>query len=277
MNNTLDGEFQKFSVSDGAYIRKHFFGPDPRLRKIVEHLTDDDLTKLRRGGHDYRKVYAAYKAAVSSQARRRRSSPTRSRAGRWAPASRPATSPTRRRSCPKPSCGTSATASSCRSPTPRSRTRAVLPPRARSPRRSSTCASGARRSAARSRSGSSATSRCPPPRRPWTPSSPAARESRLDDDGLHPPAAQPDPRPGVASGSCRSSPTRRARSAWTRSSRRSASTPRRPALRAGRLEPRAQLPRGDRRPGPRGGHHRGRLDGQPPGRRDAPTRATAWR
>ncbi len=64
MNNTLDGEFQKYSVSDGAYIREHFFGPDPRLRKIVEHLTDDDLTKLRRGGHDYRKVYAAYKAAV---------------------------------------------------------------------------------------------------------------------------------------------------------------------------------------------------------------------
>ena len=64
MNNTLDGEFQKFSVSDGAYIREHFFGPDPRLRKLVEHLTDDDLTRLRRGGHDYRKVYAAYKAAV---------------------------------------------------------------------------------------------------------------------------------------------------------------------------------------------------------------------
>jgi pyruvate dehydrogenase E1 component len=64
MNNTLDGEFQKFSVAGGAYIREHFFGPDPRLRKLVEHLSDDDLAKLRRGGHDYRKVYAAYKAAT---------------------------------------------------------------------------------------------------------------------------------------------------------------------------------------------------------------------
>jgi pyruvate dehydrogenase E1 component len=64
MNDTLDGEFQKFSVAGGAYIREHFFGPDPRLRKLVEHLSDDDLSKLRRGGHDYRKVYAAYKAAT---------------------------------------------------------------------------------------------------------------------------------------------------------------------------------------------------------------------
>jgi len=64
MNETLDGEFQKFSVAGGAYIREHFFGPDPRLRKLVEHLSDDDLAKLRRGGHDYRKVFAAYKAAT---------------------------------------------------------------------------------------------------------------------------------------------------------------------------------------------------------------------
>jgi pyruvate dehydrogenase E1 component len=64
MNNTLDGEFQKYSVAGGAYIREKFFGPDPRLRKLVEHLSDDDLAKLRRGGHDYRKVYAAYKAAT---------------------------------------------------------------------------------------------------------------------------------------------------------------------------------------------------------------------
>jgi pyruvate dehydrogenase E1 component len=64
MNETLDGEFQKYSVAGGAYIREHFFGPDPRLRKLVEHLSDDDLARLRRGGHDYRKVYAAYKAAT---------------------------------------------------------------------------------------------------------------------------------------------------------------------------------------------------------------------
>jgi pyruvate dehydrogenase E1 component len=64
MNETLDGEFQKYSVAGGAYIREHFFGPDARLRKLVEHLSDDDLAKLRRGGHDYRKVYSAYKAAT---------------------------------------------------------------------------------------------------------------------------------------------------------------------------------------------------------------------
>ena len=64
MNTTVDGEFQKYAVESGAYIREHFFGPDPRLRKMVEHLTDDDLERLPRGGHDYRKLYAAYKMAV---------------------------------------------------------------------------------------------------------------------------------------------------------------------------------------------------------------------
>ncbi len=64
MNETVDGEFQKYSVAGGAYIREHFFGPDPRLGQLVEHLSDDDLTRLRRGGHDYRKLYAAYRAAT---------------------------------------------------------------------------------------------------------------------------------------------------------------------------------------------------------------------
>ncbi len=64
MNSTVDGEFQKYATESGAYIREHFFGPDPRLRKMVEHLTDEDLQKLSRGGHDYRKLYAAYKAAT---------------------------------------------------------------------------------------------------------------------------------------------------------------------------------------------------------------------
>ncbi len=65
MNATLDGEYQKMSVStNGGYVREHFFGPDARLGKMVEHLSDDQLLKLRRGGHDARKVYAAYKAAT---------------------------------------------------------------------------------------------------------------------------------------------------------------------------------------------------------------------
>ena len=64
MNATLDGDFQKYAVESGAYIREHFFGPDPRLRKMVDHLTDDQLQKLPRGGHDYHKLYAAYKTAI---------------------------------------------------------------------------------------------------------------------------------------------------------------------------------------------------------------------
>ena len=64
MNRVPDGEFQKYATESGAYIREHFFGPDPRLRKMVEHLSDDQLRHLRRGGHDYRKVYSAYKLAL---------------------------------------------------------------------------------------------------------------------------------------------------------------------------------------------------------------------
>jgi pyruvate dehydrogenase E1 component len=64
MDTTLDGEFQKYAVESGAYIREHFFGPDPRLQELVAHLSDDDLRKLRRGGHDYRKLYAAYATAI---------------------------------------------------------------------------------------------------------------------------------------------------------------------------------------------------------------------
>jgi len=66
MNTTVDGEFQRYTVETGAYIREHFFGPDPRLRRLVEHLSDDDLRWLPRGGHDYRKLYAAYKAATEN-------------------------------------------------------------------------------------------------------------------------------------------------------------------------------------------------------------------
>ncbi len=63
MNTTVDGEFQRYTVEDGNYIRENFFGPDPRLREMVSHLSDDDLRTLPRGGHDYRKLYAAFRAA----------------------------------------------------------------------------------------------------------------------------------------------------------------------------------------------------------------------
>ncbi len=64
MGEVVDGEYQKYTVMPGAYIREHFFGVDPRLQAMVEHLSDDNLRKLRRGGHDPAKVYAAYEAAV---------------------------------------------------------------------------------------------------------------------------------------------------------------------------------------------------------------------
>ncbi|HET9051181.1 MAG TPA: pyruvate dehydrogenase (acetyl-transferring), homodimeric type, partial [Candidatus Dormibacteraeota bacterium] len=67
MNTTCDGEFQKYATETGAYIREHFFGPDPRLSRMVAHLSDDDLRKLRRGGHDHRKVYAAYQLATQQE------------------------------------------------------------------------------------------------------------------------------------------------------------------------------------------------------------------
>ncbi len=66
LNNTVDGQFQRYSVENGAYIRDDFFGPDPRLRQMVAHLSDEDLVNLPRGGHDYRKLYAAYKAATEN-------------------------------------------------------------------------------------------------------------------------------------------------------------------------------------------------------------------
>ncbi|HKD92150.1 MAG TPA: pyruvate dehydrogenase (acetyl-transferring), homodimeric type [Terriglobales bacterium] len=67
MAEVVDGEWQKFSVEPGAYVRKHFFGTDPRLLEIVSHMSDEQLKKLRLGGHDPIKVYAAFDAAVKTK------------------------------------------------------------------------------------------------------------------------------------------------------------------------------------------------------------------
>ncbi|WP_277675666.1 pyruvate dehydrogenase (acetyl-transferring), homodimeric type [Saccharopolyspora rectivirgula] len=64
MNNTLDGDYQTYKANDGAYVREHFFGRDPRTKDLVKNLSDEEIWGLRRGGHDYRKIYAAYKAAT---------------------------------------------------------------------------------------------------------------------------------------------------------------------------------------------------------------------
>jgi len=64
MAEAVDGDYQNYIARDGAHIREHFFGKYPELLKMVEHLSDDELWHLQRGGHDPRKVYSAYKAAV---------------------------------------------------------------------------------------------------------------------------------------------------------------------------------------------------------------------
>ena len=104
-------------------MREHFFGPDPRLQRLVAHLSDSDIEHLRRGGHDYRKVYAAYKAATEFQGAptvilaKTVKGWTLGKGDRVAQLSR-----TRPRRCARTSCGSSATASSCRSPTTSSTT-----------------------------------------------------------------------------------------------------------------------------------------------------------
>ena len=64
MNTTTDGDFQTYKANDGAYVREHFFGRDPRTKSLVADISDSEIWNLKRGGHDYRKVYAAYRAAM---------------------------------------------------------------------------------------------------------------------------------------------------------------------------------------------------------------------
>src|SRR3954464_4517908 len=67
MGEVVDGQYQKYAVESGAYLREHFFGVDPRLLDMVKHLSDDQLKRLRLGGHDPVKVYNAYKRAVETK------------------------------------------------------------------------------------------------------------------------------------------------------------------------------------------------------------------
>ncbi len=66
MMDTVDGDYQAFKANDGAYVRKHFFGRDPRTLEMVAHITDDEIWGLRRGGHDPQKVFAAYDKAMKT-------------------------------------------------------------------------------------------------------------------------------------------------------------------------------------------------------------------
>ena len=69
MNEIVDGEFQKYVTEGGAFVREHVFGAHPKLRAMVEHLSDDEIHRMRRGGHDYEKIYAAFKAATEHRGR----------------------------------------------------------------------------------------------------------------------------------------------------------------------------------------------------------------
>ena len=69
MDECVDGDYQKYVVEPGSYTRKHFFGKYPELLKLVQHLTDEQIGKLLRGGHDVRKMYAAYKSATEHKGR----------------------------------------------------------------------------------------------------------------------------------------------------------------------------------------------------------------
>jgi len=66
MTDALDGDYQKYSVASGEYIREHFFGTDPKLKEMVKDLSDTELQKLRRGGHDPEKIFPAFKAAIEN-------------------------------------------------------------------------------------------------------------------------------------------------------------------------------------------------------------------
>ncbi|MEB2312101.1 MAG: pyruvate dehydrogenase (acetyl-transferring), homodimeric type [Sorangiineae bacterium] len=69
MNEVVDGQWQKYTTEPGSYTRQHFFGTDPRLLAMVEHLSDEQIERLRRGGHSLRKIYAAYSQAIATKGR----------------------------------------------------------------------------------------------------------------------------------------------------------------------------------------------------------------
>ena len=69
MEETVDGEYQNYKANDGAFVRKNFFGKDPKLLEMVSRMTDDDIWRLNRGGHDPHKIYAAFAAAMKVEER----------------------------------------------------------------------------------------------------------------------------------------------------------------------------------------------------------------
>ncbi len=83
MNEVVDGQYQKYTGMPGSYIREHFFGKYPELLKLVENYSDEKLEKMRRGGHDPEKVYAAYKHGDRAQERQTDRDPGQDGQGLW--------------------------------------------------------------------------------------------------------------------------------------------------------------------------------------------------
>ena len=269
MNDTLDGEFQKFSVAGGAYIREHFFGPDQRLRKLVEHLSDDDLAKLRRGGHDYRKVYAAYRAATEFKGAPTVILAKTVKGWTLGPGveARNITHQAKKLSEKElaifrdrlqlPIPDAELKDAPYYHPGPKSEEVQYL-----RERRAALGGEIPKRVVRDSAAPGAGPGGRPGIRR-------RQPDRGLDDDGLHADPAQPDPRQGARAAHRPDHPRRGAhvRHGPAVQGGRHLRRPR-PALRAGRLRSRAVVSRGDRRPGARGGHHRGRARwpaSRPPG------------
>ena len=233
MNTTSDGDYQTFRANDGKHVRDYFFDRDPRTRKMVADWSDDDIWwKLKRGGHDYRKVYAAYQAAIDHTGQ-----PTVILAktikgyGLGQPfAGRNATHQMKKFTLDdlKTFRDSLQLPISDEALEKRPVQRALLPPgprrrghpvRPRAPREAGRrCAAAAHRS----------TPRCTCPTTRPTPRSRRARASSRSPRRWRSSACSRTScaTRSSASGSCRSSPTRRAPSGWTASSRRSRSTTR---------------------------------------------------
>ena len=100
MNETLDGDYQTFRGEDGGYIREHFFGKYPETKELVADLTDEQIFNLRLGGHDDKKLYAAYKEAMETKGKPTVILAQSIKGAELGPTSRHVTPPTRSRSSP---------------------------------------------------------------------------------------------------------------------------------------------------------------------------------
>ena len=267
MNTTVDGEFQKYATESGAYIREHFFGPDPRLRKMVEHLSDDELRSLPRGGHDYRKLYAAYKLATEQ-----RGAPTVILAKTikgWTlgPQIEARNATHQIKKMTKDQLRTLRDRLYLADEIPDAALEADEPPYYRPPEgsevheylmaRRKMLAGAVPRRVVRPARG-----HAPGPEGLRRPGGRLGQAGRVDDHGVRPPAAQPGPRPGVRPAR---RPDRLRRGPHVRPGadhrRGEDLRARRPAVRAGRRRPAAEVRREHVRPAPPGGHHRGRGHG----------------